>query len=53
MNMTTDTSPTSDGADTPPPRRRRVMQRVLVTRGYWKLGAVDYTDHDYGMDSDS
>jgi NADPH-dependent ferric siderophore reductase len=26
---------------------------MLVTRGYWKLGAVDYTDHDYGTDGDS
>lgn len=24
---------------------------ALVTRGYWKLGAVEYTDHDYGTDS--
>lgn len=24
---------------------------TMVTRGYWKLGAVDYTDHDYGTDS--
>jgi NADPH-dependent ferric siderophore reductase len=23
----------------------------VVTRGYWKQGAVDYTDHDYGTDS--
>ena len=23
---------------------------MMVTRGYWKLGAVDYTDHDYGTD---
>jgi NADPH-dependent ferric siderophore reductase len=23
----------------------------IVTRGYWKRGAVDYTDHDYGTDS--
>ena len=23
---------------------------AIVTRGYWKLGAVDYTDHDYGTD---
>jgi NADPH-dependent ferric siderophore reductase len=30
--MTTDTSPTSEGADVPPPRRRRVMRRVRVTR---------------------
>jgi NADPH-dependent ferric siderophore reductase len=26
---------------------------TIVTRGYWKLGAVDYTDHDYRTDSDS
>jgi NADPH-dependent ferric siderophore reductase len=26
---------------------------TIVTRGYWKLGAIDYTDHDYGTDSDS
>jgi NADPH-dependent ferric siderophore reductase len=24
---------------------------TIVTRGYWKLGAVDYTDHDYGTDA--
>jgi NADPH-dependent ferric siderophore reductase len=24
---------------------------TIVTRGYWKLGASDYTDHDYGTDS--
>ena len=24
---------------------------TIVTRGYWKLGAVDYTDHDYGTDN--
>jgi NADPH-dependent ferric siderophore reductase len=24
---------------------------TIVTRGYWKLGALDYTDHDYGTDS--
>jgi NADPH-dependent ferric siderophore reductase len=24
---------------------------TIVTRSYWKLGAVDYTDHDYGTDS--
>ncbi len=24
---------------------------TIVTRGYWKLGAIDYTDHDYGTDS--
>lgn len=24
---------------------------TIVTRGYWKLGATNYTDHDYGTDS--
>jgi len=24
---------------------------MMVTRGYWKLATVDYTDHDYGTDS--
>lgn len=24
---------------------------TIVTRGYWKLGAMDYTDHDYGTES--
>jgi NADPH-dependent ferric siderophore reductase len=24
---------------------------AIVTRGYWKVGAIDYTDHDYGTDS--
>lgn len=24
----------------------------IVTRGYWKLGAVNYTDHDYGTDDE-
>ena len=23
---------------------------TIVTRGYWKLGAVNHTDHDYGTD---
>lgn len=23
---------------------------TIVTRGYWKLGDVNYTDHDYGQD---
>jgi hypothetical protein len=48
--MTTDTSPAPGSADAPPPRRR-VMRRVRVTRGYWKQGSVDYTDHDCGTDS--
>jgi NADPH-dependent ferric siderophore reductase len=30
--MTSDRLPTSEGADVPPPRRRRVMRRVRVTR---------------------
>ncbi len=30
--MTTDTSPRTDGADAPPPRRRRGMRRVWGTR---------------------
>ena len=30
---------------------RGVDPAMIVTRGYWKLGAVDYTDHDYGTDS--
>jgi NADPH-dependent ferric siderophore reductase len=36
--------------------RRHLLQArgldpaTIVTRGYWKLGAVDYTDHDYGTD---
>jgi NADPH-dependent ferric siderophore reductase len=25
----------------------------IVTRGYWKQGDVNYTDHDYGTDGDS
>lgn len=39
--------------------RRHLLQErgldpaAIVTRGYWKLGAVDYTDHDYGTDSES
>ncbi len=24
---------------------------TIVTRGYWKVGHVNYTDHDYGTDS--
>ena len=24
---------------------------AIVTRGYWKLGETNYTDHDYGTDS--
>jgi NADPH-dependent ferric siderophore reductase len=33
--------------------KRGLDPATLVTRGYWKLGALDYTDHNYGMDSDS
>jgi NADPH-dependent ferric siderophore reductase len=25
---------------------------LVVTRGYWKLGATNHTDHDYGMDEE-
>lgn len=37
--------------------RRHLLQErgldpaTIVTRGYWKLGEVNYTDHDYGTDS--
>ncbi|HWQ13092.1 MAG TPA: siderophore-interacting protein, partial [Roseiflexaceae bacterium] len=37
--------------------RRHLLQErgldpaTIVTRGYWKLGAIDYTDHDYGTDA--
>ncbi len=36
--------------------RRHLLQErgldpaTIVTRGYWKLGATNYTDHDYGTD---
>lgn len=29
---------------------RGLAPAAIVTRGYWKLGATDYTDHDYGTD---
>lgn len=32
---------------------RGVDPAALVTRGYWKLGAVAYTDRDYGTDNES
>ena len=38
--------------------RRHLLQErglepaMMVTRGYWKLGATNYTDHDYGTDND-
>lgn len=31
-------------------QERGLDPATVVTRGYWKLGAVDYTDHDYGTD---
>jgi NADPH-dependent ferric siderophore reductase len=37
--------------------RRHLLQErgldpaTIVTRGYWRLGEVNYTDHDYGTDS--
>ena len=34
-------------------QERGLDPAMIVTRGYWKLGAVDYTDHDYGTDSES
>jgi NADPH-dependent ferric siderophore reductase len=34
-------------------QERGLNPATIVTRGYWKLDAVDYTDHDYGTDSDS
>ena len=36
--------------------RRHLLQergldpKSIVTRGYWKLGDINYTDHDYGED---
>jgi NADPH-dependent ferric siderophore reductase len=30
---------------------RTINREHLVTRGYWKLGAVDHPDGDYGQDS--
>jgi NADPH-dependent ferric siderophore reductase len=32
-------------------QERGLDPATIVMRGYWKLGAVDYTDHDYGTDS--
>jgi NADPH-dependent ferric siderophore reductase len=29
---------------------RAINREHLITRGYWKLGAVDYPDGDYGQD---
>jgi NADPH-dependent ferric siderophore reductase len=49
--MTTDTSPTSEGADVPPPRRRRVMRRVRVTRVEQlspRMVRVTFTGDDLG-----
>ena len=31
-------------------QERGLDPAMIVTRGYWKQGAVDYTDHDYGTD---
>jgi NADPH-dependent ferric siderophore reductase len=31
-------------------RERGLDATRLVTRGYWKLDAVAYTDNDYGTD---
>lgn len=35
--------------------RKHLLERgldpaTIVTRGYWKLGDANYTDHDYGLD---
>lgn len=30
---------------------RGIDPATIVTRGYWKRGSTDYTDHDYGTDS--
>ncbi|HEU5099402.1 MAG TPA: siderophore-interacting protein [Roseiflexaceae bacterium] len=49
--MTTDTSPTPEGADAPPPRRRRVMRRVRVTRVEQlspRMVRVTFTGDDLG-----
>jgi NADPH-dependent ferric siderophore reductase len=32
-------------------QERGLDPATIVTRGYWKLGEVNYTDHDYGTDS--
>ena len=31
-------------------RERELSPSMLVTRGYWKLGETNYTDHDYGLE---
>lgn len=31
-------------------QERGLDPATIVTRGYWKLGATDYTDHDYGTE---
>lgn len=49
--MITDTASTSPGADAPPPRRRRVMRRVQVTRVEQlspRLVRVTFTGDDLG-----
>jgi NADPH-dependent ferric siderophore reductase len=49
--MTTDTSPTPEGAEVPPPRRRRVMRRVRVTRVEQlspRMVRVTFTGDDLG-----
>ena len=33
-------------------QERGLDPATIVTRGYWKLGSVDYTDHDYGTDDE-
>jgi len=32
-------------------QERGLGPEMMVTRGYWKLGDINYTDHDYGTDS--
>ena len=32
-------------------QERGLDPATIVTRGYWKLGDVNYTDHDYGTDN--
>jgi NADPH-dependent ferric siderophore reductase len=32
-------------------QERGLDPATIVTRGYWKLGDVNYPDHDYGTDS--
>ena len=32
---------------------RGIDRAALTTRGYWKLGATDYPDRDYGEDSET